>query len=99
MKRAEALRLLQQHAPELRAMGVAHAQLFGSVARDEADDDSDVDVFVTPLDCHFTLFNLVRVKRFLESLFANKVDVFTTTGTARKLDFKARVEPDLIEVF
>ena len=34
----------EKHEPELRAAGIIHLRLFGSVARDEAADNSDVDL-------------------------------------------------------
>ena len=46
MRRDEALRIIRAHEAELRAMGVESIELFGSVARDEAGPDSDVDVLV-----------------------------------------------------
>ena len=35
---------LRQHEPELKAAGIVHLRVFGSVARDEASDSSDVDL-------------------------------------------------------
>ena len=46
MTRDRALTILREHEAELRAKGVAHLRLFGSVARDEATELSDVDVLV-----------------------------------------------------
>ncbi|WP_245930835.1 nucleotidyltransferase family protein [Methylobacterium radiodurans] len=47
---------------ELRRSGVQHLWLFGSVARDEARDGSDVDVFVDP-DCErFGFVELIRAR-------------------------------------
>ena len=47
MRRDAALQMLRNAAPELRARyGVVGARLFGSTARDEADERSDVDVAV-----------------------------------------------------
>ena len=44
MKRARVVRLLAEHRDELAAMGVKSLAVFGSVARDEADRDSDIDL-------------------------------------------------------
>lgn len=46
MDRETTLRLLRLQAPALKACGIAHAWLFGSVARGEATEQSDVDVLV-----------------------------------------------------
>jgi uncharacterized protein len=66
----EALRILRQHEPGLRQRGVVHAAVFGSVARGEAGETSDVDVMVDldqsqPLD----LFDYVNVKLFIAEMF------------------------------
>jgi predicted nucleotidyltransferase len=47
MKRDEAISRLQQHEADLRRLGVEHLYMFGSTARGEANDDSDVDLFST----------------------------------------------------
>ncbi|MGC1778266.1 MAG: nucleotidyltransferase domain-containing protein [Xanthobacteraceae bacterium] len=46
MKRDEIISRLQAHEQELRAVGVTGLALFGSSARGEQRDDSDVDVVV-----------------------------------------------------
>jgi uncharacterized protein len=45
MKRDEAISRLQQPQADLKRLGVEHLHLFGSTARGEARDDSDVDLF------------------------------------------------------
>ena len=46
MDRAEVIAKLKTAEPRLRAHGVAALYLFGSYARDEARENSDIDVFV-----------------------------------------------------
>lgn len=46
MKRDEAIAALRAIEPDARALGVTGLYLFGSVARDEAGPDSDIDIFV-----------------------------------------------------
>lgn len=46
MKREEVLQILAEHKDKLKALGVKSLDLFGSVARDEARSDSDVDFLV-----------------------------------------------------
>jgi predicted nucleotidyltransferase len=43
MNRDEAISRLQQHEADLKRLGVEHLYMFGSTARGEAGDDSDVD--------------------------------------------------------
>jgi predicted nucleotidyltransferase len=42
----DVLETLRTHESELRRLGVSHAAVFGSVARSEAREDSDIDVLV-----------------------------------------------------
>ncbi len=46
MNREDAIAILREHEVELRAAGVEHLSIFGSVARGEAKTSSDVDVVV-----------------------------------------------------
>ena len=48
--------------------------LFGSVARDEARPDSDVDLLVE-FDRPVGLFTFVRLKRYLEEILGSPVDL------------------------
>lgn len=74
LRRAEVLAILQQHKAEFaRRYGVTTLGVFGSVARDEASADSDVDiVFETNTP---NLFRTARLKHDLETLLACPVDV------------------------
>jgi Nucleotidyltransferase domain len=46
MQRDDALRLLRERREQLHALGVGQLFLYGSVARNEAREDSDVDLLV-----------------------------------------------------
>jgi len=46
LTRKQAIEQLLRAEPEIRALGVRRLALFGSVARDEARRDSDVDLLV-----------------------------------------------------
>jgi hypothetical protein len=48
MNRNEVITKLKAVEPQLRAHGVGALYLFGSYARDEARQDSDIDIFVDP---------------------------------------------------
>lgn len=50
--------------------------LFGSVARDEARTDSDVDLLVE-FDRPVGLFTFIRLKRYLEEILETPVDLGT----------------------
>ena len=63
MNRSDVITVLQAHEAALKARGVAHAALFGSVARDEQRLDSDIDIMIE-LDPDFrvTMFDYVDIK-------------------------------------
>jgi hypothetical protein len=46
MRRDDAIRLLRTHLDDLRRFGVVSLSLIGSIARDEAGPQSDLDVLV-----------------------------------------------------
>ncbi len=76
MKRDQVLSILTAHQNKLRELGVKSLDLFGSVARDEANPDSDVDFlveFVEPAG----LFQLFTVQNYLEDLLECPVDLGT----------------------
>lgn len=80
MKRKEILEKLQAHRDELRARGVSSVALFGSAARDEATDTSDVDLLVE-FERPTGLLGLIGLKRRLEDVLeVEKVDVVTRDG-------------------
>ncbi|HTY14918.1 MAG TPA: nucleotidyltransferase family protein [Methanoregulaceae archaeon] len=72
------LDLLRQHEPELRKkFGVAKIGIFGSFARGEEREDSDVDVLVTFQEGKKTFDNFMGTRFYLEDLFNRKVDLVT----------------------
>ncbi len=81
MKRDAILQKLKECEADLRAHGVAHAALFGSVARDEQRADSDIDIMIE-LDpaARVTMFDYVDIKEYIEGLFSEPVDVVNKDG-------------------
>ncbi len=71
-KRAEILRLAAQH-------GASNVRVFGSVARREADAESDVDFLVT-LQPERSLLDLGALLMDLQDLLGREVDVVTEAG-------------------
>jgi len=96
MRRAEVIELLSARRDEIvRRFGVRSLSLFGSVARDEARPDSDIDVLVefdgpTTFDGHMGL--LV----YLEDLLGRRVDVLTARGLKPRL--RPLIDRDLVRV-
>ena len=92
MKRAEVLAIVESHREQLQKMGVKSLQLFGSVARDEARRDSDVD-FLVEFDRPVGLFEFIEVRLYLEDILGCSVDM----GTLKALRENLR-EPALKDV-
>jgi predicted nucleotidyltransferase len=96
MKRDEVLTILSTHREPLQELGVRSLSLFGSVARDEARPDSDVDLLVE-FDRQGGLFQLLRVQYYLEDILGCSVDL----GTLNSLKEHSRepVLKDIIHAF
>ena len=91
MKRSDVLRILHENSGELSGKyGVKSMALFGSVARDEARPDSDVDLLVE-FDRPVGLFAFIGLQQFLENLLGSKVDL----GTLRSL--KPRLKDSVLQ--
>ncbi|HEX9504216.1 MAG TPA: nucleotidyltransferase family protein [Patescibacteria group bacterium] len=72
----EIQKIQQQIVPILKEAGVLKSALFGSVARGEADQKSDVDILVELPDDK-SLFDLIDLQEKLESVLGKKVDIGT----------------------
>ena len=73
---AESLQILKDHQPELQHRGVKHAAVFGSVARDEARVDSDVDILIDLDPTRLMgLFEYDTLKLYINALFGGAADV------------------------
>ena len=75
-RRDDILKTLSDHRTSLAAFGVAHLRLFGSFARDEGRDDSDVDLLVE-FNRPIGLFEFVRLQRLLAQIVGHRVDLVT----------------------
>lgn len=91
MRRDDILVILSQHLEDIRRQfGVKSLAVFGSVARDEASDASDVDVLVefeqTP-----GFVRYMDLKFYLESLLDCQVDLATPKA------LKPRIRPKILQ--
>lgn len=73
----QALSLLEQHRPELQRFGVSQCGLFGSFSRDDADDQSDIDILVAFEPEKKTFDNFMDLAFFLEETFGRSIDLIT----------------------
>ena len=92
MRRDEAISRLQQHKADFKRLGVEHLYMLGSTARDEAGDDSDVDLFFDHEKGKLGLFELMDVKERAASILGGKTDIMTQqfASPLKKADRRSR---------
>ncbi|HVY93780.1 MAG TPA: nucleotidyltransferase domain-containing protein [Bryobacteraceae bacterium] len=76
VKRDEVIRRLRAHEAELRAAGITHLSVFGSVARGDSSPESDVDLlaeFDKTRRC--TLLTMGKLESHLADLLGTRVDL------------------------
>jgi hypothetical protein len=98
MTRDELVRKLIELRPKPEAEGVAHLALFGSRARGDNRDDSDIDVLVDVApDAKFSLLDLISV----EQLLAAETGVAAQGTMRRSLSsrLRERITRDIVEIF
>jgi predicted nucleotidyltransferase len=96
MTRHQVVETLQKHLPTLRRdYGVVQLSLFGSVARDEAGGQSDVDLLVDFGDAP-TFKQYMGATLYLEDLLGCRVDL-VTEGTL-KPPIARSIERDRLEI-
>ncbi len=93
--RAEVLSIIRAKKAELDAFGVVRIGIFGSAARDELREASDVDVLVEFAPGKVTLTNFMGTKFMLEDAFGRKVDI-ATIDSVRKPRLQRAIEKDII---
>lgn len=106
MDRFEIIKLLHQNRARLEELGVTHAYLFGSVARDAAEADSDVDLMVDldegpegrkPL---FSAFDLGGIQHELAHILGRRVDLIVRNDALRPgKRLQSVAEGQLVNVF
>ena len=94
LTRRQVTEILQAHEDQLCQFGVKKIRLFGSVARESAGSQSDVDMVVdfSPI----TYRRFVALKAFLESILGREVDLLTPAAVQGRL--KEEIERDLVDV-
>lgn len=96
MDRNEILSRLTVHRSDVeRGFGATRLALFGSAARDELRDDSDVDILVA-FDGRTTVARYFGLKDYLEALLGRRVDLVTEKGLKPRA--RPHVERDLVDV-
>lgn len=98
MTRDQALKKLRSQAEAIKALGATSLYLFGSTARNKADTESDLDLFidVDPRG-RFSALDLVAAKRLLERRLGVEVDLTTRKGLHPLI--RKQVEAEATRVF
>ena len=97
MTRRDAIARLSANADRIRGMGIRHLYLFGSTARDDARNGSDVDLFVEQDEDRFGILELLRVQAELSSLLGARADLATRDGLHPML--RPAIEADAVAIF
>jgi hypothetical protein len=95
LTRETTLKKLRDLAPQLRARGISRVDLFGSIARDEANGESDVDLLVElsrPMG-----FEFFALEEFLTTALGVPVELSTRAGMRPRV--LATAEGEIVRVF
>ncbi len=97
MRKEYVVRMLREHKDELEKFGVKRIGIFGSVARDEANEESDIDFVVEFEEHRGAMEDFIGLIDFLEALFGRKVDVLTPGGikSIRIKSVRRRIEREV----
>ena len=91
----EYIELLREHLPELQErFGITSMRLFGSVARGDHHEGSDIDIFVSMPP---KFFNYIEAAQYLEDVFGCKVDLICNHSNIRPF-FRQQIEQDGIDI-
>ena len=98
MKKTEAVSKLKDHAEAIRAMGATALYLFGSTARDETNESSDLDLFIdyNPTAKIPNMFRLMQIEEKISEALG--VPVTITTRDALHPLMKESIERDAVRV-
>ncbi len=98
MNAENAISTLRRHESGLRARGIRHPAVFGSVARGEERPDSDIDIVIEiDPETRMTVFDYVGLKEYIAGLFDGPVDVISRQGL--KPHVRSAVTADAVDAF
>ena len=95
MDQVQIIQCIRAHRARLAELGVSSLSLFGSVARGDATEASDVDLLVR-FEGRTTFDRYMDLKLFLEDLLGRRVDL--VTEQALREEVRAQVEQELLRV-
>jgi predicted nucleotidyltransferase len=96
MNRDQVLEELRRHRQEIEArFAIKHLSVFGSAARDELCEDSDIDVLVE-FNGKATFDGYMELKFYLENLLGRNVDLVTRDAVKPRM--RPLIEQEAIHV-
>lgn len=97
MAHADIIAELRSRAQDIRALGATSLYLFGSAARGDMDEMSDVDLFVDYDPDKFSFVELIRLRERLSTVLGRPADLTTREGLHPLL--RPEIEAEAIKVF
>jgi len=101
MTRQEVLDILRVHMPEIKKrFGVKKLGIFGSVARDEATNGSDVDIIVEFEENRGSIKDVGGLYLYIKDILNTNIDILTTSSIKyiRYDEVKENIREDTIYV-
>lgn len=100
MRTDDVIATLKATEPALRRQGVGALYLFGSHARGEAQNDSDVDVFVDPdSDERFGFLEFMGAYQAIQKAFGEGIEIGYSTRDGLSRYVRADVEREAVRIF
>lgn len=97
MDRHQIAAIVNEHAAEIRARGVTRLDLFGSAARGDAEESSDIDVVVDVAPGRkFSLIDLAGLRSLLSELLDRETDVVVREDL--RPAFRERIEGETVRL-
>ena len=89
-------KMKEQISNILKKRNVIHASVFGSFARGDADENSDLDILVEPSEKN--LFELAAIKNDLEENLNRKIDLVTynVLNYPENKDIKSKIDEEQV---
>jgi uncharacterized protein len=98
MDKGYVIQTLRAYEPELKAAGIVHLRLFGSVARDESSPESDVDLMADfDGSKRFSLVTMAHLENRLTDILGIKVDL--TPADSMKEDIRRQAVREAVLAF
>jgi predicted nucleotidyltransferase len=96
LNKEQIITTLKNHQANFKQLGVVRLALFGSVARNEATENSDIDLLVTFSQQPVTSVDYFNLQFYLEDLLGCSIDLITDKALRKEL--RPYIEKELIDV-